>query len=192
MLYHEGDPYRGMYVVLEGLAVVYTLSDQGRMLILHVCRPGDSFSETPLFADDPAAERHAANARVTRDSDVLFLPHEKFAPFLKRHPVVAWEMLKGFARRMRELAQQLESVTLREVTQRLARYLLSEVKTSRLEADVQPVLTLPIAKGSLASYLGTVHETLSRSFARMVRDRILEVDGPRVRILDLPRLRRLT
>jgi CRP/FNR family transcriptional regulator len=191
MLYHEGDPYRGMYVVLDGLAVVYKTSDGGRMLILHVCRPGDSFAETPLFAERPDRETHLACARATRDSEVLFLPHETFAPFLRRHPEVAWEMLKGFARRMRELAQQLENVTLREVTQRLARYLIAEMKAASVEHDPQPVLTLPIAKGSLASYLGTVHETLSRSFARLARDRILEVDGPRLRVLDPARLRRL-
>jgi hypothetical protein len=35
----------------------------------------------------------------------------------------------------------------------------------------------PLAKGSLASYLGTVHETLSRTFARLVKDKVIEVDG---------------
>jgi len=34
VLFAEGEPYRGMYLVLEGLAVVYKLSADGRMLIL--------------------------------------------------------------------------------------------------------------------------------------------------------------
>ncbi len=193
MLYSEGDPYRGMYVVLEGLAVVYKMSDGGRMLILHVCRPGDSFGETPMVAESPGDEHHAAHAKVTRDSEILLLPYDTFASFLKRHPEVAWEMLKVFARRMREMSQRLESFTLREVTARLARYLLVEMQAMSATGDSesQSVLTLPIAKGSLASYLGTVHETLSRTFARLVREQVIEVDGPRVRILDVARLRRL-
>lgn len=191
MLFEEDDPYRGMFVVLEGLAVVYKLSDVGgRMLILHVCRPGDSLAEVPLFEDDPEA-RYPAHARVTRDSEILFLPKEKFGPFLRQHPEVAWEMLRSFAHRMRELSQQLEGVTLREVTSRLARYLLSELESSGAVEVTQPELTLPLTKGSLASYLGTVHETLSRTLARLIKERVIEVEGPRVKVLDLARLRRL-
>jgi hypothetical protein len=37
-----------------------------------------------------------------------------------------------------------------------------------------------------------VQETLSRTLARLSRDGIIEVDGPRVRILDMARLRRLS
>lgn len=190
MLFGEDDSYRGMFVVLTGLAVVYKLSDEGRMLILHVCRPGDSLAEVPLFEEDPDA-RYPAHARATRDSEILFLPKEKFAPFLRQHPGVAWEMLRGFAHRMRELSQQLEGITLREVTARLARYLLGEIEAAGAGQLAEPVLTLALAKGSLASYLGTVHETLSRTFARLAKDRVIEVDGPRVKILDIVRLRRL-
>lgn len=189
MLFDEGEPYRGMFVLLSGLAVVYKLSGDGRMLILHVCRPGDSLAEDPLFEAREA--RYPSHARVTRDSEVMFLPRDRFLPFLRRHPEVCWEMLKGFATRLRELSQQLEGVTLREVTARLARYLESELEKAGLPDAPSPVLTLPLAKGSLASFLGTVHETLSRSFARLIRERIVSVDGPRVTVLDRERLRRL-
>lgn len=185
-LFVDGEAYRGMYVLLGGLAVVYKLSGDGRMLILHVCRPGDSIAEDPMF-EDPEA-RYPAHGRVTRDSEVMFLPRDRFLPFLKQHPEVAWELLKGFAVRLRELSQQLEGVTLREVTARLARYLLSEVEKSGRRGEPRPALTLPLAKGSLASFLGTVHETLSRSFARLIREKIVTVDGPRVTILDPARL----
>lgn len=188
-IFREGESYQGMFVVLEGLAVVYKLSEDGRMLILHVCRAGDSLAEVALF-DGPGA-LYAAHARVTRDSEVLFLPKDKFAPFLKQHPEVAWEMLKGFAERLKELTLQLEGVTLREVSARLARYLLREADASGAVGEAQPCLTLPLAKGSLASYLGTVHETLSRTFARLIKEEIVAVEGPRVTILDVARLKRL-
>ena len=181
-VFREGEPYEGMFVILEGLAVVFKLSEDGRMLILHVCRPGDSFAEVALFDGHDAT--YAAHARVTRDSEILFLPKDEFAPFLKQHPEVAWEMLKGFAGRLKELTAQLEGVTLREVAARLASYLLRE-------AGAQTSFTLPIAKGSLASYLGTVHETLSRTFARLIKEEIVAVEGSKVTILDAARLRRL-
>lgn len=185
-LFAEGDPYCGPFVVLSGLVVVYKLADDGRMLILHVCRPGDSLAEPPMFEGRDAV--YPGHARATRDSAILHLPRERFEPFLKHHPELAWELLGVFAVRMREMAQQLEGVTLREVTSRLARYLLREMGDT--DASCAEV-TLPLAKNSLASYLGTVHETLSRTFARLVRQEIVRVDGPVVTILDLAKLKRL-
>jgi len=189
VLFSEGEPYRGMFVVLEGLAVVYKLSGDGRMLILHVCRPGDPLAEVPLFEKEDAG--YPAHARVTRESEILFLPSEGFTPFVQQNPEVAWQLLRLFADRIKELTLQLEGVTLREVTSRLARYLLREVEAAGVDDQARPVLTLPLAKGSVASYLGTVHETLSRTFARLIRERVIAVDGPRVTILDKTKLRHM-
>ncbi len=188
-IFSEGQPYRGMFVMLTGLAVVYKLSAEGRMLILHVCRPGDTLAEVPLFEERDAG--YPAHARTTRDSEILFLPRLPFIGFLQSHPPVAWRMLQHLAARMKEMSLQLEGVTLREVNSRLARYLLREMEAGGVAGQPRPQLTLPLSKGSVASYLGTVHETLSRAFARLIRDKVIAVDGPQVTILDKKKLERL-
>ena len=188
-LFTEGEPYRGMFVMLEGLAVVYKISDDGRMLILQVCRPGDTLADGPLFEAQDAG--YPAHARATRDSEIIFLPKDEFTHFLKRHPEVAWEMLKEFAARMKELGLRLEGVTLSEVSSRVAQYLLREVEASGAAADEQPELMLPLTKGSIASYLGTVHETLSRTFAKLIKEKVISVKGSRVIILNRKGLERL-
>jgi CRP/FNR family transcriptional regulator len=169
--------------------VVYRTSEDGRMLILQVCRPGDAFSQVPLFEEGAAG--HMASARTTRSSEILFLPKERFVPFLKQHPEVAWEMLRDFAARMKEMNLRLEGVTLREVRSRLARYLLREAEASGADGGPRPAVTLPMAKGAVASYLGTAHETLSRSFARLIREKVVAVEGRKVTILDREKLERL-
>lgn len=189
MLFLEGEPHRGMFVVLDGLVVVYRNSNEGRMLILQVCRAGDALADVPLFEERDAG--YPAHARATRDSEVVFLPRKELVAFLREDPKLAWSMLCVFAGRLKEMSLRLEGVTLREVSSRLARYLVREMEAGGVMSDERPVLTLPLAKGSIASYLGTVHETLSRSFARLVREKIVSVDGPRVTILDKRRLERL-
>jgi CRP/FNR family transcriptional regulator len=189
MIFAEGEPYRGMFVLLEGLAVVYKLSGDGRMLILRVCRAGDSMAELQLFEEADAG--YSAHARTTRDSEVLFLPRERFVPFLKRHPEVGWELMRRFAGRLKDMSLKLEGVTLREVSSRLAQYLVREVEAAGLGDRDAPSLTLPLAKGSIASYLGTVHETLSRTLARLIKEKIIKVEGPQITVLDMERLKRL-
>lgn len=159
------------------------------MLILHVCRPGDPVAMAGIFGGD--RETYRAHARATRDTELLFLPRDRFVPFLKRHPELAWDVARALVTRNEELAAQLENVTMREVEARVARYLLRELERAGVAGDARPSLMLPLAKSSLASYLGTVHETLSRTFSRLIRQGIVRVDGPRVTVLDPARLRRL-
>ncbi len=40
----------------------------------------------------------------------------------------------------------------------------------------------------LASQLGTIPETLSRSLSKLVRDGVIKVDGPRITVLDIKHL----
>jgi CRP/FNR family transcriptional regulator len=169
--------------------VVYRLSPDGRMLILRVCRPGDSFGETGLF--DEARPRYANHARTTRDGTLLFLPRDRFGDFLRRSPETSWRLLGELSDRIREMSTTLEGVAFREVTERLARYLLRELEAAGHTEERRPSVELPLAKGSLASYLGAAHETLSRSLQRLSRQGIVRVDGPRVTVLDLARLKRL-
>ena len=68
---------------------------------------------------------------------------------------------------------------------------MRELEASGAADGDQPELELPLTKGSVASYLGTVHETLSRTLAKLIRDKVIAVDGSRVKILDPDKLRRL-
>ena len=83
------------------------------------------------------------------------------------------------------------SISAIDTLRRLAQYLLREVDAAGQAGEDHPVLDLPLAKGSIASYLGTVHETLSRTFARLIKQKIVRVEGPQVTILDRKRLERL-
>jgi CRP/FNR family transcriptional regulator len=46
-------------------------------------------------------------------------------------------------------------------------------------------VNLPISKGQLASLLGTIPETLSRIFAKMAGQGLIEVHGRKISILDI-------
>jgi CRP/FNR family transcriptional regulator len=52
-------------------------------------------------------------------------------------------------------------------------------------------LELTITKTQLASLLGTIPETLSRIFGKLSKQGLIELDGPRIRIMDRQRLEEL-
>ncbi|MCK7514563.1 MAG: helix-turn-helix domain-containing protein [Desulfobacterales bacterium] len=45
---------------------------------------------------------------------------------------------------------------------------------------------MSISKGQLASLLGTIPETLSRIFAKLSSQRLIQVEGRKIALLDIP------
>ena len=86
---------------------------------------------------------------------------------------------------LRQFAQQIEELTFKDVPSRLARYLLD------LARGRQAAVELPISKSQLASNLGTVSETLSRTLRKLSDDDLIRVTGKRVEVLDVERLEEL-
>jgi signal-transduction protein with cAMP-binding, CBS, and nucleotidyltransferase domain len=128
ILFQRGDAYRGFYLLVEGGVHVYRLSPEGRMLVLHVIRPGESFAEVPLFETD-AGDTYPATAEMLTDSALFFFPADAFLSFVDAHPRSALHMLGQMAGRLRSAVRQLDAMSLQDVTERLARYLVEQVPT---------------------------------------------------------------
>ena len=75
--------------------------------------------------------------------------------------------------RLRQFTIQVESLSLKEVPGRLASYLIYLAEEQQSPRQIR----LPISKGQLASLLGTIPETLSRIFAKMAVQGLIEVQG---------------
>jgi CRP/FNR family transcriptional regulator len=173
-VFFEGDPAVGFYVLLSGRVKVSKLSPEGKEQILHLMEPGDPFGEVPVFAGGV----FPANAVVLEDADLLFLSRELFLELIGRVPALAMNMLASLSRRLILMTRLVESLSLREVHERLAAYVLHR---SDLQGRSDEV-SLDINKGLLASLLGTSPETLSRTLTRLHNDGFIEVSGRRIRI----------
>jgi len=176
IIFSEGDEGTGFYVLISGKVKVFKLSPEGKEQILHVFGGGEPFGEVSVFA----GKRFPAHAEALEKSRVFFFPRSTFIEFVKEDPSLALNMLAILSRRLRKFTALVEDLSLKEVPGRLAAYLLY-VSQGRGGNDN---ITLDIPKNQLASLLGTIPETLSRILTRMVRQGLIQLDGPRIRILD--------
>lgn len=187
-IFLENDPYRGFYIVLKGSIKVYRISSEAKEYILHLRKPLQSFADVPLFE---VGGNYPANAIALEDCDLLFIPKEEFTELIGRNPSIALRMLAGFARRMRDMANKMEEITTKEVSSRLARYILSEIEKNGSIKLKEPFLRLTMSKANVATYLGTITETLSRTFKKLHDDNIIVVAGKKIFVKDLKKLKQL-
>jgi CRP/FNR family transcriptional regulator len=96
-------------------------------------------------------------------------------------------MLAILSLRLKHFTRLVEDLSLKEVPQRLAAYLLylSESK------DEPNNVELEILKGQLASLLGTIPETLSRILRKMASQGFIQVQGRKIKLLDRKALKDL-
>jgi CRP/FNR family transcriptional regulator len=88
-------------------------------------------------------------------------------------------MLATLSRRLRRFVGLIDDLALKDVSARLARHLLELAEVAGGDQ-----IELETTKVVLASRLGTVAETLSRTLRKMQRKKLIVVDGRRITILD--------
>ena len=177
MLFVQRSEAKGFYVVVDGLIKISTSSFDGREAVLHIYGPGNVFGEVPVFRGG----RYPANAEALEDGRVLFLPRETLVRLISEDSTLAMNMLASLSGKLREFAAKIEALTLQEIPQRLAAYLLD---LSEREGGATEV-NLDITKSMLASFLGATRETLSRALGRMADKGLLEVRGRTIVLRDV-------
>ncbi len=175
-IFSEDEVADGFYVVVSGAVKIYKMSPEGKEKILHIFGPPEPFGEVPVFA----GKRFPAYAQALSAGQLLFFPRTAFVRLLAEMPSLSLNMLAVLSARLRQFTVQIESLSLKEVPGRLAAYLLSLAQEQGREGTV--ALTMP--KGQLAGILGTIPETLSRIFARMSQQGLIQVSGRRIALLD--------
>lgn len=191
VLFQHGDAFQGFYLLVSGAVHIYRLSPEGRMLVLHVIRAGESFAEVPLFEghEDPT---YPATAETLSDTTLLFFPAEEFLRFIDENPRTALHMLAQMSKRLRSAVRQLDAVSLRDVQERLAQHLVEQVPTVSDDPDTPPRITLDIPKSILAAELGTVPETLSRALRSLEDKDLIQSEASEIALTDVRGLRKLS
>ncbi|MCK8600434.1 Crp/Fnr family transcriptional regulator [Desulfoferrobacter suflitae] len=175
-IFLEGAQADGFYVTVSGRVKIYKLSLEGKEQILHIFGPGECFAEVPVFSGGS----FPAHAEALDDAAVLFFPRNSFVELIQQEPSLAMNMLAVLSRRLRQFTHLIEDLSLKEVPGRLAVYLLY-LSEQQGKSDA---FNLNITKGQLASLLGTIPETLSRILGKMNQMQLIEVQGPKITIVD--------
>ncbi|MDD4732043.1 MAG: Crp/Fnr family transcriptional regulator [Desulfovibrio sp.] len=181
-IFQAGEKAQGFYVVEKGKIKIYRAAMSGKEQIIHVWGPGDALGEVPVFQ----GSTFPASAQALERSKLLFFRREAFRSLIRKEPDLGMNMIALLAGRLRILVGQVAALSLQEVPQRLAAYLL--LLAAGQESDT---LCLEMAKGQIAAYLGTIQETLSRTLRRMSEQDIIQVNGRHVVLLDMKRLENL-
>jgi CRP/FNR family transcriptional regulator len=162
VLFREGDRAQAMYALLEGSLKLVRLAPDGKEMLLHLVRRGESFAEAALF---PPAATYPATALALEDARVWSLPRARLVQLLEASPELALALLASVSRWTRLLATRLELLTQRRVEERLAVYLVA--RAERRPVREGDAIDLGEPRHLIAAQIGTAPEVLSRTLRRL-------------------------
>ncbi|MEW6375128.1 MAG: Crp/Fnr family transcriptional regulator [Thermodesulfobacteriota bacterium] len=187
VLFSDGEEAKGFYVILSGKVKLYKISPEGKEQILHMVTAPDAFAEAALFLEGT----YPAFAEALSDSQLLFFPKRDFLQLIEKNPQLSINMIVTLSHYLKRFALLIEELSLKEVSSRIAKYLIdlsmksSKVGTTRFrEGKISKEIELDCSKTQLASKLGTISETLSRTLKKMKAKGIIDVKKNKILIIN--------
>lgn len=174
ILFSEGEPCAGLYVVTKGRVRIFKTSSGGREQILAIDGPGRSIAELPVFDGGV----YPASVAAIEDSELLFVSRKDFQSFVLEHPEVALKVLRVVGARLRGLVAIIEELSFTTVRHRLISWILREYKRKGA------AFSLDISHQDIAARIGTVRELVSRNLARLQAEGFIAMNGHELTVID--------
>jgi CRP-like cAMP-binding protein len=104
-IFREGDEGDEMYIIQSGKVSIHKVIG-GKKASLSLLEKGDFFGEMSVLERLP----RTADAEVIEDADLITINSQTFGEMIRSNPEIAVRMLRKYSMRMREFAEQIESM----------------------------------------------------------------------------------
>ncbi len=180
VLFLRGQQANHFYIVLDGWVKLFRDSVEGHESVIGVFARGESFAEAAVAN----MKVYPVSAMAVTEARLLTIPGDKFMQMVREHPALAINFTASVAAHLHGLVRQVEALSGKSTTQRLAAFLVS-LSDAR---EGPTTVALPLDKSLIAARLGMQPETLSRSLAKLRRVGV-DAATSEVRIADVRLLR---
>ncbi len=175
-VFSENEEATGFYFVVSGRVKIYKLSPEGKEHVLHICEAESMFAEAAMFS----GKAYPAYAMTISPAKLLFIRKRNFVELIKENPEMSLKMLGALSNKLREFNMRIEDLSIKEISARLAKYLLDICS-----ANGTMTFDLKMKKLELAQKLGTVSETLSRTLKKFKDKKIISSEKNKISILNI-------
>lgn len=178
-LFNEGSYPRGLYCVKSGKIKVSQEGLDGKDQIVYLISDGDVMGHRAILGDD----QYSCSAIAMEDSHVCFIPKNPFYTMVQNNPKLALNIAHLLANELKEAEQKITATAQRPVKDRLAQAILFLKKNYGVEND-NATISVEVKRLDLANLAGTTRETATRFLHSLQEQKILELIGKKIKIID--------
>ena len=173
----EGDPVKGIFFLYEGVVKVHRQWEKNREVVLRFAKAGDIVGYRGLGDQ----KLYPVSITALQPSTMCFVDLSFFETSLGVNHQVTYQLMKLYASELEEAEKRMRNLALMDVNGRLCDSLLFLEK--RFGKTRSGFINLLLSRQDLASFTGTTYETLFRTIAELVRNKIIKVNGKKIYLL---------
>lgn len=179
VLFNEGGHPFGVYCVNKGKIKIAIIGEEGKEQIVRLAKDGDIIGYRSMIA----GERYNATASALEDSQVCFIPKDVFLGSLKKSSSLSMEIMKLLSNQLKDAEIKLTHLAQKPVRERLAETLLFLKETYGFEPGTD-ILSVQLSREEIANLVGTATETAIRLLSKLNKEKIIELIGKKIRIIN--------
>ena len=181
VLFAEGEPARGIYILRTGRATVSISSSEGRVVILRMAHAGDVLGLNAVLRNCA----YEATVKTLEPSRVNFISRAQLTELLKNSEAGVLSVIKLLSRELAQLTDRARSLLLPQTARaRLAQLLLQWSKELPEEVSRSRVIDKVFTHEEVAQMIGSSRETVTRLLASFSRGEIIRTTSDSIFILD--------
>jgi CRP/FNR family transcriptional regulator, cyclic AMP receptor protein len=187
ILFVEGQPPRGLFIVCSGKVNLSTTSREGKILILKTVQAGETVGLSATISGMP----YEVTAETATPCQLSFIDRKHFAELMGAHTEIGVHTSQCLSREYQSAYRDIHDLVLtRSSAGKLARLLLSQAPPH--QSDDETRVQTPMTHEEMAQRIGASRETVTRLLSHLRKKRLIRLDGPTLVIRDRSGLEALT
>jgi CRP/FNR family transcriptional regulator, cyclic AMP receptor protein len=174
LIFHAGSPGNHVYCLQSGRVKVYSISSNGKEVVLWSCYPGEIFG----LAEVCHGGGRQVYAEACENSVVLRIRQDNFKAFLAAHPAASLLVNDVLACRLRNLGNLIQSLVASDVNERVAQLIVRMAASNgRRAANGDIHLDVRLTHQEMANMVGTTRQSVTSALNLLRRQGVLEFDA---------------
>lgn len=173
VLFVEGQPPRGVFVLCMGEAKLSTSSREGRTIITKIAHAGELLGLNATISTVP----YEVTVEMMEPGQANFIPRDALLLMMKEFPEVALRIAQQLSHNYFAAHEEIRTLGLAtSVTERFAKLLLQwPIKNTTCNGSSQ--IKLSLTQEEIGEIIGTSRETVTRLFADFKKRQLLQLQG---------------
>jgi len=173
VIFVEGQPPRGIFLLCQGQAKLSANSQDGKTLILRVAKAGEVLGLQATITGRP----YDVTVETMQPCQLNFVSREDFLPFIKQHGDACLQAAQHVCRDYHDACDVARSVGLsHSISERLAKFLLQSSAEGEVANGVVRT-KLALTHEDIAQLIGSSRETITRILTGFRKMKIAELKG---------------
>ncbi len=180
-IFYEDNIPLGIYCLSKGAIKLTRSNKDGKEQIIRFAREGEFLGYRALIADEPLV----ATATCIEDTVCCFVPKNVFLELLEKNAQINKHMLKSLCHDLGIADERIQSLAQKSVRERLAETLLFLQKTFQDDkTQDENLIAVTLPREDIANIVGTATETVIRLLSEFKSDKLIDMEGKKIRILN--------